>query len=1006
MARSLNVKIVGDASSYQRALRSVNAENAKLKRGFGQLSTAAKVGIGAGLVGIGLAARSSIKELVQQQKAMAQTQAVLKSTGGAANVTKKQVTDLSGALLKKTGIDDEVIQSGENMLLTFRNIKNEVGANNDIFTQATKAGLDMSTAMAGAGFEGGNLKTTMIRLGKALNDPVTGMTALRRVGVTFTEDQKKTIKRLEETGHHLEAQKIILRELRAEFGGSAEAYGKTLPGRLTILRESLKNVGAQIIAHLVPAMEAAMKVGERFGDFLGKIAGARSFKVSVRIAASGLASFEKEVQTALSHALLGFSTTSMGQTNTGEEAGRMMGETFHKGLVQQLQSVDWSWLGKKIGEGFQIGADALDNVLSGVLSWVQSHSKQLADVGVVLLATMMSRATDPSFWAQHIGLGITLGLLVFSRGLSSIAEKMGLRLAALLGPSFERAGGEATLALMRAVARLPASIGDAIAAITPIVGRAITALVREVALKGSLLGRLLKFGVIVTLFRAAVDEIKQIWGSFVGWLKIQGLRAVLALLDPFSHLPGRLGGWARDAKDKINDQLDKVQRKVPIEVSIKVRMPAGARGPVGIGDVGDGIISVISARTRKYAAANPSLFMPQLAPATGNASGLKPMVLDDLALGQSMGLSLSSGYRPGAVTSTGNKSLHSVGQAIDMVGAPFAMANFAHAEAGRSGVAEVLYSPVGGWYPGVGWTKLSGKLRQDHFSHVHVGVRSGDGRVGVGDGVIAAPHGGSARPRVDAPAPSPLAGLRKRIAALRAEERKLKAQISSVDKQIRTIDKTKKKTKAQVARRKTLAAHSSRLHARLKTVQAQLVSLNQRVQEVIQHDYSELPISIQLEQAQAALTETSADDVQALIHAQAYLERQLRRPGITGAQRVQLLQALAGVRGDLSSLTGSSAGGGESGAAGPADNSADLEAQLAQSNARYAAANESARLASAFVSTGVFGGSPAAVGAGGSTIIFNNLIPDAEQIRRATEAIAAGAGAQPYIASSVTATGY
>ena len=189
------------------------------------------MGIGAGIVGIALAARSSIKELVQQQKVMAQTGAVLKSTGGAANVTKKQVTDLSAALLKKTGIDDEVIQSGENMLLTFRGIRNEAGKNNDIFTQATKIGLDMSTALEGAGFEGGNLKTTMIRLGKALNDPVQGMTALKRVGVTFTEDQKKTIKRLEETGHHLQAQKLILKELRAGVRRVApRPTGRRCPG--------------------------------------------------------------------------------------------------------------------------------------------------------------------------------------------------------------------------------------------------------------------------------------------------------------------------------------------------------------------------------------------------------------------------------------------------------------------------------------------------------------------------------------------------------------------------------------------------------------------------------------------------------------------------------------------------------------------------------------------------------------------------------------------------------
>src|SRR5205085_176653 len=88
------------------------------------------------------------------------------------------------------------------------------------------------------------------------------------------------------------------------------------------------------------------------------------------------------------------------------------------------------------------------------------------------------------------------------------------------------------------------------------------------------------------------------------------------------------------------------------------------------------------------------------------------------------------------ITSSGNVSLHSVGQAIDMVGSGGQMASYARAEAGRSGVAEVIYSPVGWWHPGAGWGPVTdARIRADHYSHVHVGVRSGDGLVGAqGDG--------------------------------------------------------------------------------------------------------------------------------------------------------------------------------------------------------------------------------------------------------------------------------
>jgi hypothetical protein len=56
-------------------------------------------------------------------------------------------------------------------------------------------------------------------LGKALNDPIKGVTALQRVGVSFTKGQKDQIKSLEESGHHMQAQKVILRELNKEFVG-------------------------------------------------------------------------------------------------------------------------------------------------------------------------------------------------------------------------------------------------------------------------------------------------------------------------------------------------------------------------------------------------------------------------------------------------------------------------------------------------------------------------------------------------------------------------------------------------------------------------------------------------------------------------------------------------------------------------------------------------------------------------------------------------------------------
>src|SRR6266508_689573 len=134
------------------------------------------------------------------------TNQVIKTTGGAAKVTAAQVGSLSDAIERKTGVDGDAIQSGANLLLTFTNVRNEVGKGNQIFNRSTSLLADMSVAL------GQDAKASAIQLGKALNDPIKGVTALSKVGVSFTEQQKKQIKTMVDSGNTLGAQKIILAE--------------------------------------------------------------------------------------------------------------------------------------------------------------------------------------------------------------------------------------------------------------------------------------------------------------------------------------------------------------------------------------------------------------------------------------------------------------------------------------------------------------------------------------------------------------------------------------------------------------------------------------------------------------------------------------------------------------------------------------------------------------------------------------------------------------------------
>jgi hypothetical protein len=250
---ALVVPIVADTSGLVRAL---GKGQSGLRR-FGKI--AAGVAGAAAFGGLVATVKVGIDEFMEAQKVMAQTNAVLKSTGGVAKVTSKDITTLSSSIMKMTGIDDEAVQAGQNLLLTFTKIRNETGKGNDIFDQATLAMTNLSVAM------GKDLSSSAILVGKALNNPVKGVSALSRAGVQFTDDQKNLIETLVDSGNVMDAQKMILRELETQFGGSAEAAGKTLPGQLNILKQTFSNLAGELVSGFLPSVA---RVATRLVDFL------------------------------------------------------------------------------------------------------------------------------------------------------------------------------------------------------------------------------------------------------------------------------------------------------------------------------------------------------------------------------------------------------------------------------------------------------------------------------------------------------------------------------------------------------------------------------------------------------------------------------------------------------------------------------------------------------------------------------------------------------------------
>lgn len=279
------------ARDSDRVARSIGRIDSRARRGatgmrlFGRASASAGRGLrftagaaltGAAAIGGGLLfeLKRSTEAWQEKRKIIAQTGAVLRSTGGAANVTARDVDTLSNTLSRKTGMDDEAIASAENLLLTFRSVHNETGRGNDIFNQATRVTADLSAAM------GMDLRSAALQVGKALNDPERGFKRLQRIGVSFNKTQEDQIKRFSEAGDRASAQRVILRELQREFGGSAATQATALD-RLKVswgnVEEAVGRGASPAVDLFAGKLDRAMvkaepkinALGERLGD-LGK----------------------------------------------------------------------------------------------------------------------------------------------------------------------------------------------------------------------------------------------------------------------------------------------------------------------------------------------------------------------------------------------------------------------------------------------------------------------------------------------------------------------------------------------------------------------------------------------------------------------------------------------------------------------------------------------------------------------------------------------------------------
>jgi len=325
MATDTTIRIGGDASGAVSAIDQVSGRTKKLTanlRKIAAVSGAAFAGLSAG-IGV------TIGAFKEQQKVENQLNAVIKSTGGVAGVSAQAVKELAQEIQKTSTFGDEAIISSSNLLLTFKQIGEKT------FPRAQKAIADVSAAM------GVGLKEATIQIGKALNDPIEGLTALRRVGITFSKGQEDQIKTMVEFGQVAQAQALILDELESQFQGSAAAQAEGL-GVLDQLKNSFGDLLEVLGEQFAPIVEA---VAGKLRDFIDEL---RNNEETVKRLAQ----------------VIGFGAAGAGLVFAFSTLALAVGPLI--GVIGGLAAALFSPVGAALALAAIIGTDGLSGDLSGL----------------------------------------------------------------------------------------------------------------------------------------------------------------------------------------------------------------------------------------------------------------------------------------------------------------------------------------------------------------------------------------------------------------------------------------------------------------------------------------------------------------------------------------------------------------------------------------------------------------------------------------------------------------
>jgi hypothetical protein len=298
MARSINVKILGDASDLTRAYRQAAGSTQTFGSQLGAMGKAAA--FSAGAAGLGLltvALVDSVKAASEAEKSQKLMETAVSQGGQSYKTFAAAIEEAVTATSKLSGLDDEALQdSFSSLVRTTGSVEEALDAMSLAADVARGRNISLEAATA---------LVTKAELGKE--------GALTRAGIALDGAKGKM---------------ELLAVLQEKYAGSAETYGNTTAGAHDKLRVAVENLEERVGSVLLPALTAWAEHMTTVIDKVDKITTALGFLKPVIEAVAFLLSLQFKAALALADLYVTILTTSVDAAKAAFGAAKTAAQTL------------------------------------------------------------------------------------------------------------------------------------------------------------------------------------------------------------------------------------------------------------------------------------------------------------------------------------------------------------------------------------------------------------------------------------------------------------------------------------------------------------------------------------------------------------------------------------------------------------------------------------------------------------------------------------------------------